>query len=85
MESIETLRRAHITANRDSAIHRQDSAVQAAQVKAQPFGSDIFGLPCDPNGWLPLQDLNPASSSYGLFYQIEGYSREGKDPPRPNP
>ncbi len=75
---VEVVRKAQAYATRPSAIHKTDAEIQDAQRKADPHSSDIIALPCDFAQWLPLQDTN-AGSTYGAFYQIEGYSREGQD------
>ena len=80
---VEVVRKAQAYAGRPSAIHKTDAEIQDAQRKADPHSSDIIALPCDLSQWMPLQDSEPTSSTYGAFYQIEGYSREGQDVARP--
>ena len=78
-EDVHLLRRATVMAVRDSAIHRDDATILSAQNKAQGRGSDLFALPCATD-WTPIQDLDPASGTYGLFYRSPDYGDTATTP-----
>ena len=35
--------------------------------------ADVFALPVDASNWQPLQDLDPASATFGRFYGMIDY------------
>lgn len=67
MEVIDQLRKAQQQANRSTSPHADTPTLQTGQAKAQGHIGDIFALPQDPSTWSPIQDLNPASPTFGQF------------------